>query len=69
MEVRVASGEKDDKQRLVRPPIVEDAEGWATVCGLNQREAEELLDWLEANGFQNREIAFTATGITVRWRR
>jgi hypothetical protein len=68
-EIRVASGKDDDKRRVVRPPIATDAEGWATATGLTQREAEELLDWLEANGYQQREVLFASgPGITVRWR-
>jgi hypothetical protein len=66
----VASGEDDSKKRLVRPPIVSDAEGWASASGLTQHEAEELLDWLEANGWTQREVLYTpGPGITVRWRR
>lgn len=68
-EIRVASGAGDDMRRVVRPPIATDAEGWATATGLTQREAEELLDWLEANGYNQREVHFTpGPGITVRWR-
>jgi hypothetical protein len=65
----VASGD-DDKRKLIRPPVVPDAEGWAVVSGLTQREAEDLLDWLEANGFTQREVLYTpGPGVTVRWRR
>jgi hypothetical protein len=65
----VASGSGDDKRRVVRPPVATDAEGWATATGLTQREAEELLDWLEANGHTQREVQFTpGPGITVRWK-
>ena len=57
-------------RRVVRPPIVTDAEGWVSSSGLTQREAEELLDWLEANGFGQREVRYMpGSGITVRWRR
>jgi hypothetical protein len=66
----VASGGGNDKDKLIRPPITIEAEGWATASGLTQREAEELLDWLEANGFNQREVVYTpSAGITVRWRR
>jgi hypothetical protein len=65
----VASGD-DDKRKLIRQPVVPDEEGWAVVSGLTQREAEELLDWLEANGFTQREVQYTpGPGVTVRWRR
>jgi hypothetical protein len=37
--------------------------------GLNKTQAEELLDWLEANGHRNREVTFEQqTGFTVRRR-
>jgi hypothetical protein len=67
---RVPSGADDPGDKLIRPAVVTDAEGWASASGLNQREAEELLDWLEANGFSQREVLYTDTsGITVRWKR
>jgi hypothetical protein len=66
----VTSGREGCGKRLVRPPIVSEAEGWASASGLTQREAEELLDWLEANGFIEREVHYLeAGGISVRWRR
>jgi hypothetical protein len=66
----VATAGNGDKNRLVRPPIATDAEGWARASGLTQREAEELLDWLEANGFSQREVTYPPEGgVTVRWRR
>ena len=37
--------------------------------GLNKMQAEELLDWLEANGYRNCEVSYEApTGFTVRVR-
>jgi hypothetical protein len=37
--------------------------------GLNKAQAEELLDWLEANGYCNCEVSFAEqTGFTVRLR-
>jgi hypothetical protein len=66
----VSSGKEGCGKRLVRPPVTADSEGWASAAGLNQREAEELLDWLEANGVAQREVQYADTGtITVRWRR
>jgi hypothetical protein len=66
----VTSGREGCGRRLVRPPITPDAEGWASVSGLTQREAEELLDWLEANGFSQREVSYDPPpGVTVRWHR
>jgi hypothetical protein len=65
-----SSARNDDKGKVVRPPIVSDEEGWASASGLNQREAEQLLDWLEANGWTLREVSYPeGQGITVRWRR
>ena len=37
--------------------------------GLNKRQAEELLDWLEANGHRHCEVSYEErTGFTVRLR-
>jgi hypothetical protein len=39
------------------------------VVGLTRAEAEELLDWLEANGRAALEVAFDEpSGFAVRWR-
>jgi DNA-binding response OmpR family regulator len=36
--------------------------------GLTKREAEKLLDWLEANGYRHRELAHKeGEGFIVRW--
>jgi PAS domain S-box-containing protein len=36
--------------------------------GLTKTEAEEVLDWLEANGFQKQELRYEGEkGFTVRW--
>ena len=53
------------------PPRCEpDAEGWYVRAGLSLPQAEELLDWLEANGHAQREVLLDAGGlVTVRWRR
>jgi hypothetical protein len=40
---------------------------WISVPGLTKTEAEELLDWLEANGFTNRELIPTEDRFTVRY--
>lgn len=45
-------------------------EGWERRERLNKSETERLLDWLEANGYSQREAALTEDGsFTVRWRR
>jgi hypothetical protein len=47
-----------------------DAEGWTRRERLNKSEAERLLDWLEANGYSQRESSLAEDGsFTVRWRR
>ena len=39
------------------------------VTGLTKAQAEQLLDWLEANGYQAFEVSeFTPNGYTVRYR-
>jgi hypothetical protein len=61
---------------LSRPPTPRDPAdrdpGAATqewVVGLTRTEAEELLDWLEANGLAALEVAFDEpSGFAVRWR-
>ena len=46
-----------------------DAEGWARCERLNKIEADRLLDWLEANGYLEREVSVAEDGtFTVRWR-
>ncbi len=55
-------------------PILErsqtDADGWSRCPHLNKSEAEMLLDWLEANGYSEREVSHVeGNGFTVRWRR
>jgi hypothetical protein len=45
-----------------------EADGWQVCSGLSLSEAEQLLDWLEANGVRERETSFGAEGATVRWR-
>jgi hypothetical protein len=47
-----------------------DDQGWAWTTGLTRTEAEELLDWLEANGYGERELSFQPEqGFQVRWRK
>jgi hypothetical protein len=44
--------------------------GYVEVSGLTKAQAERLLDWLEANGYQARELsAWTPDGYTVRYRK
>jgi hypothetical protein len=51
-----------------RPSGAEE-QGWAWVGGLTRAEAEQVLDWLEANGYQDRELSFQPEkGFRVRWR-
>lgn len=46
---------------------VERSPGWHERAGLTIREAEELLDWLEAHGVTRREALVTPEGTVVRW--
>lgn len=47
-----------------------DAEGWERRERLSKTEAERLLDWLQANGYSQREVSLAKDGsFTVRWRR
>jgi len=45
-----------------------DEPGWQKRQGLTLREAEDLLDQLEASGVGQREVRIKADGVTVRWR-
>ena len=46
-----------------------DAGGWDRCSGLTKFEAEQVLDWLEANGYGEREAFYEeGQGFTVRWR-
>jgi hypothetical protein len=47
-----------------------DRDGWEHRERLNKTEAERLLDWLQANGYSQREVLLAEDGsFTVRWRR
>jgi hypothetical protein len=47
-----------------------DAEGWERWERLSKSQAEMLLDWLESNGYSQREVFYAeGNGFTVRWRR
>ena len=49
---------------------IRDAESWECRERLNKSEAERLLDWLESNGYSQREVYLVEDGsFTVRWRR
>jgi hypothetical protein len=46
-----------------------EADGWFCVRGLTACEAEQFLDWLEANGIDQRELTMDPDqGFGVRWR-
>jgi hypothetical protein len=54
-------------ERYATREVIE-ATGTRAVGGLSKTEAEELLDWLEANGVQNRELVCAdEQGFTVRY--
>jgi hypothetical protein len=47
-----------------------DIDGWQSRERLYKSEAEQLLDWLEANGFSQRKVSIAEDGtFTVHWRR
>ena len=51
--------------QAVRGPIDPSTTGWVT--GLTHAEAEDLLDWLEANGYPPAQLSFTeGVGFAVR---
>jgi CheY-like chemotaxis protein len=51
--------------QAVRGPIDPSTTGWVT--GLTHAEAEDLLDWLEANGYPPAKLSFTeGMGFAVR---
>jgi hypothetical protein len=58
-----------DESRGTGREAVLGPDGLVTAAGLTLREAEELLDWLEANGYRERELAIgPGEKFTVRWR-
>lgn len=45
-----------------------DAEGWERRERLNKSDAQNLLDWLEANDYAQREVILSEDNdFTVRW--
>lgn len=45
-----------------------DDQGWRVRTGLTLYEAEQLLDWLDQIGCDEREVQIDDTTTTVRWR-
>ena len=42
---------------------------WLEATGLGRQQAEQLLDWLEVNGFEQRQVVLGPDGsFTVRYR-
>jgi hypothetical protein len=65
----MASSRTDDKPPEPSGCPTPDAEGWCERRALDARQAERLLDWLEAHGYAQRELRYDAAhGFTVRWR-
>jgi hypothetical protein len=61
---------RNDSAHPPHEPYSTDGEGWERCERLNKTEAERLLDWLQANGYSQREVSYSdASGFTVRWRR
>ena len=44
------------------------ASGWTRRDGLTKTQAEELLDWLDANGYQQRRLSLDEQGFVVCYR-
>jgi hypothetical protein len=52
----------------VRRGVEAEPDGWRRVSGLSTIEAQMLLDWLEINDCEQRELLFDPQrGFTVRW--
>jgi hypothetical protein len=65
----MASSRTDEKPPELSECPTPDAEGWREYGGLDARQAERLLDWLEAHGCAQRELRYDAAhGFAVRWR-
>jgi hypothetical protein len=59
-----------DSTKLIKERTSTDAEGWQRCEHLSKTQADQLLDWLEVNGFSRREVTLTEDGsFTVRWRK
>jgi hypothetical protein len=59
-----------ERSRKLLAHSTKDADGWDRCEGLNKTEAERLLDWLEVQGYAQREVVYVeAQGFTVRWRK
>ncbi len=42
--------------------------GWRTECVSDLSTAEQLLDWLEAEGVDERKLVIEESAFVVRWR-
>ena len=54
---------------IFRAKQTEDPVGVVCWSGLSKAETEQLLDWLEANGYPPVEVSFEGDALTVRSRR
>jgi hypothetical protein len=55
--------------RVIAPTTLDEFE-WLEVAGLVKAEAEQLLDWLENHGFDQRQVAMGLdNAFVVRYRR
>ena len=64
-----ANERKERELRLDGPEQATD--GWHVRTGLDFRQVEDLLDWLEVRGVSRREVELSRDqqGFTVRWSR
>lgn len=61
---------RKDSLQTTSPSSGTDAEGWERREHLNKSDAEKLLDWLEANGYSQREVSLAEDGsFIIRWHR
>ena len=55
--------------KRIRQSVEVDAEGRARLARLTKDEAEQVLDWLQNNGYVSLEVAYDeGQGFVVRWR-
>lgn len=52
----------------LRSRLTADPRGAGCVSGLTKTEAEDCLDWLEANGFAHRQLSLSKDGFVIRFR-
>jgi hypothetical protein len=64
----IAPPDTTSSQFLCRPVDLDLANDECHMAGLSTDEAEEVLDWLQTNGYRCLHVSAAANGIEVRWR-